>query len=49
MQEYLNQMFDEDFVREIMREEKSLFKALHNLFSRLDLQGGPTDRSSGQQ
>ena len=39
MQEYLNQIFEEDFVREIMREDKKLFVKLHNLFARLDIPG----------
>lgn len=29
-------MFDEDFVKELMREEKPLFRSLYHLFSRID-------------
>ena len=39
MQSYLNQMFEEDFVKEMMREDKKLFVKLFELFSRLDVPG----------
>lgn len=39
MQSYLNQMFEEDFVKEMMREDKKLFVKLFELFSRLDIPG----------
>jgi hypothetical protein len=36
-QEYLFQIFDEDFIREINKDDRKLFSALYNLFSRVDL------------
>jgi len=29
-------MFDEDFVKELVREEKGLFKQLYDLFSKVE-------------
>jgi hypothetical protein len=34
--EYLKHMFDEDFVKELVREDKGIFKALYSLFSKND-------------
>lgn len=39
MQNYLNQIFEEDFVKEMMREDKKLFVKLHYLFTKLDIPG----------
>jgi len=36
-QEYLCQLFDEEFVREIGKEDRKLFAALYKLFSRAEL------------
>jgi hypothetical protein len=45
---YLNQIFEEDFVKEMMREDKKLFVKLFELFSRLDIPGQSNQQHSNQ-